>query len=111
MNTKSVNVSTKRVNANGPILAIDLGKYKSVACIYERTEPSWQLTSFTTNRAPLSKLTGLSKVNVALWLVLSFLPSASTAQPVSAFPSMAPEAGMPFCSTSARAATSFTGCS
>ena len=56
MNTKSVNVSTKRVNANGPILAIDLGKYKSVACIYERTEPSWQLTSFTTNRAELIKL-------------------------------------------------------
>jgi len=56
MNTKSVNVSTKRVNANGPILAIDLGKYKSVACIYERAEPSWQLTSFPTNRAELIKL-------------------------------------------------------
>ena len=56
MNTKCVNVGTKRVHANGLILAIDLGKYKSVACIYERAEPSWQLTSFTTNRAELVKV-------------------------------------------------------
>lgn len=56
MNTKSVNVGAKRVHADGLILAIDLGKYKSVACSYERAEPSWQLTSFTTNRAELIKV-------------------------------------------------------
>ncbi len=54
MDTKNVN--TKSVNANGLILAIDLGKYKSVACAYERVEPSWQLTSFTTNREELLQI-------------------------------------------------------
>ena len=45
MDTKNVN--TKTVIANGVILAIDLGKYKSVVCTYEPAEPSWQLSSFT----------------------------------------------------------------
>ena len=50
------NVNAKSVNANGLILAIDLGKYKSVVCVYEPAEPSWQLTSFTTNREKLVKV-------------------------------------------------------
>lgn len=56
MNTKSVNVPTKKVHANGLILAIDLGKYKSVACLYEPAEPSWQFIRFTTNREELVKI-------------------------------------------------------
>ena len=46
---KSVNVHPK-VSVNGVILGIDLGKYKSVVCAYEPAEPSWQMSSFTTNR-------------------------------------------------------------
>src|SRR5262245_39716987 len=51
MDTK--NIKTKSINANGLILAIDLGKYKSVVCAYEPAEPSWQVSSFTTNREEL----------------------------------------------------------
>jgi transposase len=56
MKTKSIKVHTKRAQAHGLILAIDLGKYKSVACIYEPAEPSWQVTRFTTNREELVKV-------------------------------------------------------
>ncbi len=49
-------VNTKSVNANGLILTIDLGKYKSVVCVGEPAEPSWQLTSFTTNPEELLKV-------------------------------------------------------
>jgi hypothetical protein len=52
----SVNVNTKSVKVNGLILAIDLGKYKSVVCAYESVEPSWQVASFTTNRQELVKV-------------------------------------------------------
>jgi len=51
-----VNVNTKSVNVNGLILAIDLGKYKSVVCVYEPAEPSWEMTSFTTSSQELIKL-------------------------------------------------------
>jgi len=52
---KSVNVNPK-VSVNGVILGIDLGKYKSVVCAYEPAEPSWQMSSFTTNREELIKV-------------------------------------------------------
>src|SRR5262249_51881410 len=52
-------VNTKGGNVSGLILGIDLGKYKSVVCVYEPTEPSWQIASFTTNRGhPGGELSG-----------------------------------------------------
>jgi hypothetical protein len=51
-----VSVNRKNVNANGLILAIDLGKYKSVVRAYEPAEPSWRMASFATNRAELLRV-------------------------------------------------------
>jgi hypothetical protein len=44
-------VNSKSVDVAGLILAIDLGKYKSVPCAYEPVETQWQRTSCTTNRS------------------------------------------------------------
>ena len=56
-----MNTITKSASTN-VILAIDLGKYKSVVCVYEPAEPSWQLTSFTTNREELVKVSVANRV-------------------------------------------------
>jgi hypothetical protein len=40
---------------NNIILAIDLGKYKSVACILDPTSGEFRFTSFETTRAELRK--------------------------------------------------------
>src|SRR5947209_19403949 len=42
--------------AAGPILALDLGKYKSVACVHDATSGELRFTSFETTRAELHKL-------------------------------------------------------
>jgi hypothetical protein len=38
------------------ILAIDLGKYKSVACVHDEDSSAFRFTSFQTTRAELSRL-------------------------------------------------------
>ena len=47
--------TTSTATAAGPILALDLGKYKSVACIY-RTADDQQFTTLPTTRAELTRL-------------------------------------------------------
>jgi hypothetical protein len=51
-----VGVRAKGVNANGLILAIGLGKFKSVLCVYEPSEPSRQTAGFATSQALLQVL-------------------------------------------------------
>jgi hypothetical protein len=51
-----VSVCARGGNADGLILAIDLGKYKSVLRVYEPSEPSWRPASFATSRALLQVL-------------------------------------------------------
>jgi transposase len=46
---------TKATTAAGPILAIDLGKYKSVACVYRAAEDT-RFTTLTTSRDELTRL-------------------------------------------------------
>jgi hypothetical protein len=46
---------TKTTSTNC-ILAIDVGKYKSVACIHEQTTGEVRFTSFDTSQAELAKL-------------------------------------------------------
>jgi hypothetical protein len=48
-------MNTIITTASSTILAIDLGKYKSVACIY-RSADDQQFTTVTTSRAELIKL-------------------------------------------------------
>ena len=49
-------MSAKRSNPTGPILAIDLGKFKSVACRYEPQTAAARFHSFTTCRTELQRL-------------------------------------------------------
>jgi hypothetical protein len=51
-----VSVRAKGANANGLILAVDLGKCKSVIRVYKPSEPSWHTASFSTNHALLQVL-------------------------------------------------------
>jgi hypothetical protein len=46
-----VGVCAKGVNANGLILAVDVGKYKSLLCVYEPSEPSRQTAGFATSQS------------------------------------------------------------
>ncbi len=50
MNTNTTNPNTT------PILAIDLGKYKSVACVYSGDPATATFVSFPTDREHLRKL-------------------------------------------------------
>src|SRR5438270_7675705 len=47
---------TMNATSNAIILAIDLGKYKSVACILEQDSGEFRFASFETTRAELRKL-------------------------------------------------------
>ena len=47
--------TTQTANAAGPIVALDLGKYKSVACLW-RAADDQQFTTLPTNRAELTRL-------------------------------------------------------
>jgi transposase len=53
MNTISTTAST-----NASILAIDLGKYKSVVCVHDPDTGEFRFTTFDTTRAELRKLIG-----------------------------------------------------
>jgi transposase len=50
-----MNVATTSAPTTGLILAIDLGKYKSVACAYDRATAQARFDSFTTSRHELRK--------------------------------------------------------
>jgi hypothetical protein len=50
--------STTSASTNTPILAIDLGKYKSVACVHNQATGEYGFTTFETTRAELRKLVG-----------------------------------------------------
>ncbi len=56
MATATTTVSTSAATAAGPILAIDLGKYKSVACAYAGDPAAARFESLTTDRAHLRRL-------------------------------------------------------
>jgi transposase len=51
---------------NNTILAIDLGKYKSVACILEPQDGEFRFISFETTRAELRKLLGQQQAGVVV---------------------------------------------
>ena len=60
MNTITANGATHAdnasTNANNVILAIDLGKYKSVACVHHGASGEIRFASFDTGRAELRRL-------------------------------------------------------
>jgi hypothetical protein len=47
-------------------LAIDLGKYKSVACVHEQKTGEFRFTTFETTRAELQKLIGRDRPGVVI---------------------------------------------
>ncbi len=47
---------TGLVKRTAAVAGADSSAAKSVVCVYEPAEPSWQLTSFTTNREELIKV-------------------------------------------------------
>jgi transposase len=61
MNTISTTAST-----NASILAIDLGKYKSVACVHHHETGEFRFTTFDTTRAELKKLIGQDQPAVVI---------------------------------------------
>ena len=58
MNTITTTASTSA------ILAIDLGKYKSVACVHDPATGEFAFTTFATTRAELRKLVGKEQPGV-----------------------------------------------
>ena len=60
MNTNSNVASTTT------ILAIDLGKYKSVVCIHDQATGEYRMTTFETTRAELRKLVGKEQAAVVI---------------------------------------------
>src|SRR5213595_3703524 len=53
-----VNNHDRGAATTGPILAIDLGKYKSVACVHNQGTGEFGFTTFETTRAQLRRLVG-----------------------------------------------------
>ena len=51
---------------NNIILAIDLGKYKSVACVLDENTGEYRFTTFDTSRAEMQKLVGKEQPAVVL---------------------------------------------
>jgi hypothetical protein len=50
-----MNTNTNTASANTSILAIDLGKYKSVSCVYDQASSEVHFTTFDTSRAELRR--------------------------------------------------------
>ena len=46
-------MNTSTTTGSTTILAIDLGKYKSVACVHDQTTGEFAFTTFDTSRAEL----------------------------------------------------------
>jgi hypothetical protein len=53
-----MNTITTTASNNTTILAIDLGKYKSVACVLDNDTGDFRFTTFETTRAELRKMIG-----------------------------------------------------
>lgn len=66
MNTITTTVLTTTASANTAILAIDLGKYKSVACVHDQTTGEFGFTTFETTRAEVRKLVGKEQPAVVI---------------------------------------------
>ncbi len=70
----------------GLILAIDLGKYKSVACAYDEGAAAFRFTAFETSQAErLRSLAGPAARNVMSRSTV--MPARSSGTPCSASPS------------------------
>ena len=60
-----MNTITKPASTN-TILAIDLGKYKSVACVCNQVRGEFRFTTFETTRAELQRLMGKEQPTVVI---------------------------------------------
>jgi transposase len=56
MNTITTRASADTVSINGAIFAIDLGKYKCVACVLDQATGEARFTTFETTRAEIGRL-------------------------------------------------------
>jgi transposase len=61
-----MNTITTTTSANTSILAIDLGKYKSIACVHDQKTGEFRFTTFDTTRAELQKLIGRDQPAVVI---------------------------------------------
>ena len=61
-----MNTITTTASTNASILAIDLGKYKSVACVHNQDTGEFRFTTFDTTRAELRKLIGKEQPAVVI---------------------------------------------
>jgi transposase len=61
-----MNTITTTASTNASILAIDLGKYKSVACVHDQKTGEFRFTTFDTTRAELQKLIGRDQPAVVI---------------------------------------------
>jgi transposase len=59
-------MNTNTTTASTTILAIDLGKYKSVACVHDQATGEFAFTTFDTSRAELRKLIGKTQSAVVI---------------------------------------------
>lgn len=66
MNTSTKMASTKMAAANSTILAIDLGKYKCVACVHDEDSGEFRFTTLETTRAELHKLLAAERPRVVI---------------------------------------------
>jgi len=60
-----MNTMTKTASTN-TILAIDLGKYKSVACVHDQATGEYRFTSFETTRTELCRLLAVERPGVVI---------------------------------------------
>src|SRR5215472_8462393 len=58
--------TTAKTTAADTILAIDLGKYKSVACVHDQASGTFRFTSFETTRSELHRLLSRDRPTVVL---------------------------------------------
>jgi transposase len=61
-----MNTITTTASTIATILAIDLGKYKSVACVHDQATGEFRFTTFETTRAELRKLIGQEQLAVVI---------------------------------------------
>jgi transposase len=61
-----MNTITTTASTIASILAIDLGKYKSVACVHDQETGEFRFTTFDTTRAELQKLIGKKQPAVVI---------------------------------------------
>src|SRR5262245_31215526 len=59
-------MNTIRTASTSTILAIDLGKYKSVACVHDQATGEIRFTTFDTSRAEMSKLIAKEQAGIVI---------------------------------------------